>query len=251
MARPKKNNADYFSHDNNMRSDTKIQAVRSKFGNDGYAVWNMLLEVLAERDSFRLSIKNATQWEILAGDFRIDTEKLKEIIAYFIKLELIIKDGTNLICPNLSKRLEPLLEIREKKREWRENKEKGVKDGTKEIKDIPNPIRPDLNALKESKVKESKDIHTQSDFVSCDYIGQLRKAKRLDLQIIGFYFEEAKMEFPSKEAAEAELKRWLPIAKTLKEYPNDKLVKAFEKAKIEYPKLWKLSTIAKIIPSVK
>ncbi|MBL4705443.1 MAG: DUF4373 domain-containing protein [Flavobacteriales bacterium] len=44
MARPLKNNADYFSHDNNMRNDKKILAVRRKYGSDGYSVWCMILE---------------------------------------------------------------------------------------------------------------------------------------------------------------------------------------------------------------
>jgi hypothetical protein len=32
MARPLKNNADYFPHDNDMRNDEKILALRRKFG---------------------------------------------------------------------------------------------------------------------------------------------------------------------------------------------------------------------------
>ena len=46
MARPKKNNADYFPHDADMRNDPKIRALRRKFGLKGYAIWNMFLESL-------------------------------------------------------------------------------------------------------------------------------------------------------------------------------------------------------------
>lgn len=46
MARPQKNNADYFSHDNSMRNNRKIKALRTKHGVFGYGVWCMLLEYL-------------------------------------------------------------------------------------------------------------------------------------------------------------------------------------------------------------
>jgi hypothetical protein len=249
MTRPRKNNADYFSHDKTMRNDSKIKAVRIKFGNEGHSIWCQLLETLTDCEDFRLVLANQIDWEILAGDFMIDVVLLKQIIDYFIKLKLIVKDGTNLFCPKLIERFSPLLEDRERKREWRENKGKEVKDGTNQVKDGTNSINPVANP--QSKVKESKvkNIYTQSEFISLDYIGQLRKEKRKDLQIIGYYFEEAKMDFPSKEAADKELRRWLPTAKVLKEYNNDRLAKAFKKAKIEYPTIWKLSTIEKIIPT--
>ena len=50
MARPIKNNMDYFPHDNKMRNDRKIKALRAKYGLEGYAVYNMLLETLCEAE---------------------------------------------------------------------------------------------------------------------------------------------------------------------------------------------------------
>lgn len=38
MARPKKNNAEYYTHDADMRNDMKIKALRRKFSHTGYAV---------------------------------------------------------------------------------------------------------------------------------------------------------------------------------------------------------------------
>ena len=52
MARPKKNNADYFSHDADMRNHRKMKAIRAKFGLEGYAIWNMVLEVLSNAELF-------------------------------------------------------------------------------------------------------------------------------------------------------------------------------------------------------
>ena len=54
MARPIKNYADYFSHDNDMRDDERIKAVRRRFSHLGYSTWNMLLERLCRAENFRI-----------------------------------------------------------------------------------------------------------------------------------------------------------------------------------------------------
>ena len=85
MARPKKNNADYFSHDNNMRSDSKILALRRKFWVEWYAVWCMLLEVLTESDWFKTKV-DTLSIELLSWDFGVETNILKSIIEYLVLL---------------------------------------------------------------------------------------------------------------------------------------------------------------------
>ena len=37
MARPKKLNAEFFSHDVDMRNDLKVKALRKRFGHKGYS----------------------------------------------------------------------------------------------------------------------------------------------------------------------------------------------------------------------
>lgn len=55
MARPRKNNAEYFSHDASLRNHIKIRALRSKYENNiGYSAYNMLLEILTDADNFRI-----------------------------------------------------------------------------------------------------------------------------------------------------------------------------------------------------
>lgn len=85
MARPRKNNADWFSHDTDLRDNLKIKAVRAKYGLEGYAIFVMLLEVLADADNFILE-ENDFQIEMLAGDFRIDSAILAEMIDYIVNI---------------------------------------------------------------------------------------------------------------------------------------------------------------------
>ena len=88
MARPLKENADYFSHDNGMRNDDKILAIRRKYKHTWYAIWCFLLEKLCATKKFKLHY-NDMNLELRAGDFDIETDLLKEIIEYMIKINLL------------------------------------------------------------------------------------------------------------------------------------------------------------------
>ena len=94
MARPKKNNADYFSHDADMRNDVKVKALRRRFSHKGYAVWCFILEALTDSDFFELSLSDVNR-ELLAADFDVSTEELQEIIDYCVKIGLLQESGDN------------------------------------------------------------------------------------------------------------------------------------------------------------
>lgn len=112
MGRPSKNNVPYFSHDNNMRNDLKIKALRMKYGLEGYAVYNMLLECLCEADLIRIDIANPINLELMAGDFSIQKELLEEIIKYCIGIDLFQQEDSYLLCRQLESRLKPVFDKR-------------------------------------------------------------------------------------------------------------------------------------------
>ena len=118
MARPRKNNADYFSHDNNMRNHRKIKALRNKYSLEGYAVFNMFLETLTECDCFKIKLAKDLDWELLAADFGISADRLREFIAYCIEVELLSHKDGYYFSENHQERLEPVMVLREQKREW-------------------------------------------------------------------------------------------------------------------------------------
>lgn len=117
MARPIKNNADYFPHDADMRNDPRIKALRRKFGIEGYGVYSMLLEFLTDSDYFEFK-NDSLSLELVAGDFDIETDKLVTILQYCFQLDLFQLDATtNIIsCKSLDNRLEPLLSKRKRDR---------------------------------------------------------------------------------------------------------------------------------------
>ncbi len=155
MARPKKNNMEYFSHDNGMRNNRKVKAVRARFGLEGYAVFVMLLELLAEADC--LAVKwNTIEKELISGDFGITAEALTEMVDYFINIDLIKSIDGWLYSEKLDKRSEQLFSKRTKALSSL-RKEKGIYLSETPISDAETVGNDGLSEINpQSKVKESK-----------------------------------------------------------------------------------------------
>lgn len=166
MARPKKENADYFSHDNNMRNDPKIKALRRKYGITGYAVYNMLLEVLTESEQFNLKI-GRVQTELLAGDFDCEPDLLSDLIEYAVAIELLERSGELIFSSGLKKRLQPVIEKREAAREREMERQKFLLQKRQEdiISVTETTHKPEISAVKtiQSKVNESKVNNDNND----------------------------------------------------------------------------------------
>ena len=116
MAKPSKNNAEYFSHDADMRNNRKVKALRRRFSHKGYAVWCFILETLTDADYFEIKFDEVTQ-DLLAADFDITNEELQEIVAYCVKIRLLQMKGDTLYCDALKQRFEVLVEKRKNDRE--------------------------------------------------------------------------------------------------------------------------------------
>jgi len=142
MARPKKENADYHTHDKDMRNDPKIRALRKKFKHEGYAVYNMMLEVLTGSDNWEYPW-NEFNIELLNGDF--DSENVEDIIKYCVSpLGLFTIENNSIYSKQHRKRFIPLLSKR--------------KRDNKAVSDSENPH----SKVKYSIVKESKGEGTSN-----------------------------------------------------------------------------------------
>lgn len=152
MARPKKYNADYFTHDADMRNDPKVKALRRKFGIGGYAIWNMMLEVLTDSDFFEYEW-SALNIELLAGDFDVEPKFLEEVIEYCLLLKLLKKEGEIIFSVKMKERFENLLSKRNRDVKRKSNEFSERKTPEKEV------IREEStqSKVKESKVKEKRE----------------------------------------------------------------------------------------------
>jgi hypothetical protein len=153
MARPVKNNADYFSHDNDMRDDERIKAVRRKFSHIGYSTWNMLLERLCRAENFKIEYQE-DNLDIMAGDFSIEPNQLKEIINYLIFLKLIIQEGNIIYSQTMITRFDGL--FKKRKRET-DKLSSAITHETCIIADDNTQSKVNNSKVKETKENEIKE----------------------------------------------------------------------------------------------
>jgi len=78
MAYEKQNTVDYFPH--SVGHGRKMFIIRNQFGNDGYAVWFMLLEELGKANNHVLDLSDNTQVLYLCAEFKIQKELFFDII---------------------------------------------------------------------------------------------------------------------------------------------------------------------------
>lgn len=107
MARPAKNNCDYFPHDAGMRNHRKVKAVRSKYGVTGYAVWSMVLEYLTGNDGNVFEYSDL-EFELMSGDFGVSATEIRSVVDYCISLELLFNKNGFVNSDSLDERLAPV-----------------------------------------------------------------------------------------------------------------------------------------------
>ena len=151
MARPSKNNAEYFSHDADMRNNRKVKALRRRFSHKGYAVWCFILETLTDADYFEIKFDEVTQ-DLLAADFDITNEELQSIVAYCVKIRLLQMKDDTLYCEALKQRFSGLIE----KRRYDYERYLRYKKKAKSVSDTESKVN-------EVKTNENEDFHRENN----------------------------------------------------------------------------------------
>lgn len=185
MARPKKLNADYFSHDADMRNDPKIKALRRKYGIHGYAIWNMMLEVLTDADHFEYEW-TTLNIELLAGDFDVEPDYLEEVIDYCVLIKLLEKEEELVFSEKLKERFESLLSKRNRDRKQKTTEKPTTKTEEEKVFDSEKP----QSKVKESKVKESKVKERESKLSPSLAFDLLKIEKTEELNIFEMQYKK-------------------------------------------------------------
>lgn len=179
MSRPKKNNAEYYTHDADMRNDIKVKALRRRFSHTGYAVWNYLLETLTDNDYFEITW-DEINIELLAADYDVSVEELTKIVEYCVKIRLLQLENDVLRSDAHQNRFNELLDNRVKKSEagkkgmakrWGQNDNIVIENDNSVITPLQKTItennKGEESKGKESKGEEKKGIKKDFDFAFC------------------------------------------------------------------------------------
>ncbi|WP_411655379.1 hypothetical protein [Anaeromassilibacillus sp. SJQ-1] len=131
MSRISKNVAEYFPH---FAADSRTKSIlESRFGNDGYAFWFKLLELLCKTDGHSYDCRNALDWEYLLGYTRVSAETAGQILDLLAGMGKIDQplwaDGQTIWCQALVENLRPSTknggDCRPKNRFWGGNPRAG------------------------------------------------------------------------------------------------------------------------------
>ena len=98
----------YFSHDYNARNDEKILELRVVFGAEGYGVFWMIVENMAENENGGL---NTNLMGGLSLSYGLPIGKLREFITFCISIDLFYEEGTFLFSKRLKKHKELRLKL--------------------------------------------------------------------------------------------------------------------------------------------
>ncbi|MCI3027720.1 DUF4373 domain-containing protein [Desemzia sp. C1] len=141
----------YFSHDNNARRDPKILALRSKYGNEGYAWYWILIEMLSEQEGYMMEHKSWSYYGI-AMEMMCEADKAEQFINSLINdYELLSSDGSHFWSESLLRRMG----IKEEKR--KKKVEAGRKGAKKRWGDNGATSKPVAEEKKESSADEKKE----------------------------------------------------------------------------------------------
>lgn len=114
MGRPAKETVDYFPH--YVKSGRTIFILESKFGNDGYAFWFKLLEILGESEGHYYDCSISNNWEYLLARTRCSEDVTEGIIDTLLSLgkidKKLWKDKRIIWCHNFVENLSGLYRMR-------------------------------------------------------------------------------------------------------------------------------------------
>jgi len=144
MARPLKDGLTYFQHDVSMSADEKLEALEAVHGNDGYAVYNKLLERIYK--SFgKIDLSDDVQRLSIARKCNVTAEKFEAIIADAVRFRLFDKESWEKKKSLTSERIRAQLETVEEEREKWRKKSGGENPAQSELSPGITPIIPGDN----------------------------------------------------------------------------------------------------------
>ena len=169
MARPTKTSVDYFPH--MTHSGKTIAILEARWGNDGYAFWFKLLELLGDSSDFSFNCNRSADWEYLLSKTRVTEPVARAILDKLAEVEAI--DAAcwqqNIVwSDNFCRNLEPVFEKRKgqkpQKPEFPQQKP-AAGDISGDFRD-GNPAAAAIIPTETDKVKETKlteSIATESN----------------------------------------------------------------------------------------
>jgi hypothetical protein len=156
VARKQRDVVDYFPHDSNACSGDTLTVLQSKYGNDGYALWFKLLEMLSATEGHYLNLNKPMKWQLFLAKMGITEITATEMLALLANMEAIDKKLWQSKVIWCQKLVNNFTEVYRKR--GRETPQKPIPDAETSIPDAEKDTTTDIPdaEMPQSKVKYSK-----------------------------------------------------------------------------------------------
>ena len=170
MARPKKQTIEYFPH--YVSGGKTLFILESEFGNDGYAFWFKLLELLGSTNGHVYDTRNPSEMRFLVAKTRVSEEETLKILNLLAELDAIDKElwSKGIIwCQNL---IDNVSEVYVKRKSDKPKKPiiEEFSERKPQLNEVSGSINPQ-SKVKESKVKESKENNNNKSLLLFEELG--------------------------------------------------------------------------------
>lgn len=171
MARPKRTTVDYYPH--YVKCGRTIYILENRFGNDGYAFWFKVLEVLGESEGHFYDCSISSNWEYLLAKTRVNAQRATEIIGVLInlgKIDAELWENNRVIW--IENFVNNLTEVYRTRRTELPTKPvfKKKKQQPETVISEKTPIENGLNEIKHAKAKESKEEQSKEKYPYQDMV---------------------------------------------------------------------------------
>lgn len=221
MGREQKAGVDYFSHDVGAHNRKTLSALRQRWGNDGYAFWYILLEILGEQANLSLDCRKKINWVYLCTETRVDEISAAEILGFLSEIEAIDenlwKKHKIIWCQGFADRLKDVYKkrVRQPQKPVVEDEEISAKPVTEQVPAVlPNNTEeisatettatdefPQISAAEstQTKLNYTKQNKTKEQY-STNYVSSTRKlgAKKTETADIKSCFVMFWTKYPKK-----------------------------------------------------
>lgn len=156
----------WVKHDTDANQDAKLQNVMLDYGLDGYGLYWYCIELIAGKvDKENITFELEHDARIIARNTGSTTQKIEEMMKYFVKIGLFECSNNTITCLKLAKRLDQSMTSNPQMREIIKNfkSHDGVMIKSDEV--TQDQIR-----LDQSRVDKSKDKNTMSDSTNADAV---------------------------------------------------------------------------------
>tara|TARA_Y100001970_G_C14242945_1_gene866038 strand:+ start:3286 stop:4116 length:831 start_codon:yes stop_codon:yes gene_type:complete len=90
MARKKKNHVDYFPHDTHQSK--AVRTISKTYGNDGYAFYYKLRELLGRTDNYNYDLSEQIDWFDFLSEMDVEENQAKQLIEFLVTIGELDKE---------------------------------------------------------------------------------------------------------------------------------------------------------------